>query len=92
MKQERIDFFKQLTDDAKQSLSQQDFTVSEIKEIISETPLKQLDRDIAYLRYIDCMTFDEISDQLGYDPKTIKSHLPDISIKLKSTCTKLFTK
>lgn len=92
MKQERIDFFKQLTDDAKQSLSQQDFTVSEIREIISETPLKQLDRDIAYLRYIDCMTFDEISDQLGYDPKTIKSHLPDISLKLKSTCAKIFTK
>lgn len=92
MEQDRKDFFKQLTDDAKKSLDHDSFTVSEIKEIIAETPLTQLDRDIAYYRYCECMTFEEIADKLGYDIRTIRSHLPSISISLKTTCTKLFIK
>jgi len=91
MEKDRIDFFKKLTDDAKKSLCKDNFTISEIKEIIAETPLTQLDRDIAILRYCECMSFDEIADKLEYDIRTIRKHLPTISLSLKSTCAKLFT-
>ena len=91
MEQDRKDFFKQLTEDARKSLTHDNFTVSEIKEIIAETALTQLDRDIAVYRYCECMSFDEIAEKLGYDIRTIKRHLPSISLSLKTTCAKLFT-
>ena len=92
MNQARINLFAQLTEDAKMALTAQDFTVSEIKEIINETPLSVVEREIAYCRYVDCMTFEEIADRMNYGVTTVKRHLPRISIKLKTTCTRLFLK
>ena len=71
-------------------LESKDFTVSEISEIIAETPMKDIDKRISVARYIKCMTIDEIAEQEQIDKKTVKSRLLKISLELKITCTKLF--
>jgi len=92
MEQARKEFFSNLTQDEQMDLTSHDFTISEIREIIEETPLHSLDKQIAIYRYIECMTLEEIANKLGYDVKTILSHVKKISIKLKKTCTRLFYK
>lgn len=91
MKESRVDFFSSLTDDAKRALSKDDFTVSEILEIIDETPLTDIDKEIAILRYTKCMTFEDIAVRVCLDKQTIQKRIPKISIRLKLTCTKLFS-
>lgn len=92
MKEERVNLFAKLSDDEKMALTSNDFTISEITEIINETALNKLDKNIAIMRYIKKMTFDEISIKLNRDVRTIQKRLVNISIKLKSTCVKLFIK
>lgn len=92
MRDERINFFANLTNDEKMALTSNDFTISEITEIINETALNKLDKNIAVMRYIKRMTFDEIANKLDRDIKTIQKRIPNISIKLKQTCVKLFLK
>lgn len=90
MQQFRIDLFSKLTNDEKYALSAKDFTVSEIKEIIAETSLNDIDSKIAECRYIKDMSMAEIAAIVDLDEKTIQRKLPKISVKLKSTLQKLF--
>lgn len=92
MKEERINLFAQLSDDEKMALTSNDFTITEITEIINETALNKLDKNIAVMRYIKRMTYEEISYKLNRDIRTIQKRIPNISIKLKETCVKLFIK
>ena len=69
-----------------------DFTSSEIKTIIGETPLTERDRKIATLRYIDLKSEEEIGDILFVDKKTIHTNIPKISYLLKRTASKLYSK
>jgi DNA-directed RNA polymerase specialized sigma24 family protein len=92
MKESRFDFFAQLTHDEKLGLESKDFMTSEIEEIISETPLCDLDKRISVYRYIKCMTENEIADKENVDIKTIHRRLQTISLKLKITCSRLFVK
>lgn len=91
MEQDRLNFFKQFSNDAKKDLNASYFTISEIKEIINETALTSLERDIAHKKYVECKTYEEIANECCYDERTIKRRLPNISLKLKMTCVKLFT-
>lgn len=69
-----------------------DFTSTEIKEIIGETPLTERDRHIATLRYIECKSEEEIADKLMIDKKTVHSNIPKISYSLKRTASRLYKK
>lgn len=69
-----------------------DFTSSEIKVIIGETPLTERDRKIATLRYIDLKSEEEIGDILLIDKKTVHSNIPKISLLLKRTASKIYSK
>lgn len=92
MIQARIDYFARMTKEEKQNLSPQDFTVSEFKEIIYETAFSEIDRLIVLYRYIDCMTYEEISDKVGIDIRTCRTKMIKIDAKIKSTYLKLFYK
>ena len=72
-------------------LSFNDFTASEIKEIVAEMCLSELDRNIAILRFVDCMTIDEIAYKLGIDYRTCKVHIDRIKEKFNQTCIKFFS-
>lgn len=69
-----------------------DFTSTEIKEIIGETPLTERDRHIAALRYIELKSEEEIAEKLYIDKKTVHSNIPKISYQLKRTATRLYKK
>ena len=92
MNSSRFDFFAKLTHDEKMDLESKDFLVSEIEEIIAETPLCDTDKRISVKRYIECMTEREIAEKLQLDEKTVNRRLQTISLKLKITCSRLFVK
>lgn len=90
MQQNRIEAFSKLSEEEKYRLSAKDFTVSEIREIISETSLSETDIKIAECRYIKAMTMAQIAEEVNLDEKTIQRKIPKISDKLKRTLQKLF--
>jgi DNA-directed RNA polymerase specialized sigma24 family protein len=90
MNKARIEFFAKLSTEQKLQLSHKDFTVSEIEEIIAETPLNAMWREIAKLRYVHQCTIEEIANKLYIDYKTCQRSLKGISAKLKHTCDKMF--
>lgn len=92
MKQHRFDYFCNLTKEEKAKLTFEDFTVSEIKELLEETSLRNDDRQIAIERFIECKSMQEISDNLYIDIKTCTKRIEKINQKLKSTCLKYFKK
>lgn len=90
MNQSRVDYFTQLSNEQKKGLTYDDFTVSELTEIINETPLTSLEKELAVERFINRMTYEGLSKKFYYEPRTIKSKLAKISKLLKKTCVKLF--
>lgn len=90
MTQARIDFFARLTREEKERLSADDFTVSEFKEIVCETAFTEIEKMIAIHRYVDCMTYEQISEKIGIDLRTCRSKMPKVDEKLKNTYLKLF--
>lgn len=69
-----------------------DFTSTEIRQIIGETPLTERDRHIATLRFIDRKSEEEISNDLYLDKKTVHTNIPKISCLLKRTALKIHRK
>lgn len=92
MDQGRVKYFKSLSEEEINALSHEDFTVSEIQEILNDTALSKIDRKIAHDRFIDCMTLEEISAKENYDIKTVMSHMDKICKKFVKTCKKYFHK
>lgn len=90
MKRERERFFSSKTGEEIYSLNASDFTVSEINEIIDETVLNDVDRQIAILKYVKDETIASISEQTFLDAKTVQRRIPKISHKLKKTLLKIF--
>lgn len=88
----RFDIISSLTEDAKISLTYKDFTISEIRELIKETPLTELDRKIAEMRYLELRTFDEIAEKVGMETRSVQRRVPKISVSIKNTTTKLYVK
>ena len=66
-------------------------TLSERKEVIAETALKDVDRRIATLRYLKAMTPTEIAGLLSYDERTIRRRLKGISRMLCDTLLKIIS-
>lgn len=85
MKQSRYEYFCSLTEKEKRELTFDKFTVSEIQEIINETVLRDEDRKIAELRFINCKTIQQIADFIYIDYKTCVKRLERISILIKQT-------
>ena len=67
-----------------------DFTNSEIINIINESPLNDRDKLLSRLYWVDNKVEQEIADTLGVDIKTIRRNIPKISQILKQTCAKIF--
>lgn len=63
-----------------------DFTKSQIKELINESPLNDRDKEIAYKMYAEQKTYDEIADETNIgDSKTVGNNKTRISEALKRT-------
>lgn len=67
-----------------------DFTNSEIEEIIKESSLSERDKTLAKLYWVDNKVEQDIADELYCDIKTIRRNIPKISDILKSTCSKMY--
>lgn len=81
--------FSALTKAQKENLTLKDFTVSEIKEIIAETALKDEDAAIATLRFINCKTIESIAERQGFDSRTITRRIRKIEKLLKETIQRI---
>lgn len=90
MNEEKKKILSKKTKEELFALDRKAFTLGECQGIIDDTRLTKLDRDIANLKVIDCMTFEEIGFELGIDPRTARSHWKDISIRLKTTIVQMF--
>lgn len=90
MEQFKKDLLGKKTKEELYAMDRKDFTLSECQEIINETRLTKLDRDIANLRVIKCMNFDEIAKELYIDKRTAITHWKDTSARLKNTIVMLF--
>jgi DNA-directed RNA polymerase specialized sigma24 family protein len=66
----------------------EDFTVSEMREIIAETILTDENRRIAELRYIKLLSYEQISEKVLIDKRTVQSRIKSINAKLNNTINK----
>nr|DAU61047.1 MAG TPA: ECF sigma factor [Caudoviricetes sp.] len=80
--------FSALTKEEKENLTLNDFTVSEIIELINETVLSPENRIIARLRFAKAMTIEAIAEKIKRDVKTVQRRLPAIEIQLNKTILK----
>ena len=80
--------FSALTKEEKENLTLNDFTVSEIIELINETVLSPENRIIARLRFAKDMTIEAIAEKIKRDVKTVQRRLPAIEIQLNKTILK----
>lgn len=71
------------------TLNKDFLTISELKEIISETALTEVDRTIAVMRYIDSKSVQEIASEIGYDERTVRRRLCIIGPKLCETLLRI---
>lgn len=78
-----------ITQDSKVQIDYECLTVSEIHNIISETPLTNENRQIAIKRYIELKTIDEIADEMHYDRRTVSDRLKLIYLDLQKVTIKL---
>lgn len=81
--------FQHLTEEQKQNLTFDDFTVSELREIINETVLSKENKQIAEMRFIQALTIEKIAEKMGFDKRTIKSRIASIKRKLQKTINKM---
>lgn len=85
-----IEFYKKYVHQPK-ALSFDDFTVSQLKQIIDETPMSNSDRQIAYKMFIERKTQLDIADEVGFsEPRSIGNNKDRISNRLKVTASKLY--
>ena len=80
--------FSALTKEEKENLTLNDFTVSEIIELINETVLSPENLIIARLRFAKAMTIEAIAEKIKRDVKTVQRRLPAIEIQLNKTILK----
>lgn len=81
----RIEQLKKLTEEDILKLTYKDFTVNEINTLISETPMTDLEKRIAVMRYNKEMTYQEIADKEYLDIKTARNKVTLISSKIRTT-------
>ena len=86
MKEQRLQRLSKLTDEEKYKLTYKDFTVTEIEELIAETPMCDTDKRIAVARFIKEKPDSEIAEQEHMDTRTVRRHIEEIRHRLKITC------
>lgn len=64
-------------------------TISELKEVISETALTEVDRTITIMRYVESKNVQEIASEIGYDERTVRRKLCTIVPKLCETLLRI---
>lgn len=82
MELERI---RRLNKEERENLKLEDLTMSEMEAVIAETILCEKNRKIAVLRFLKLSTFDQISETLGYDERTVAAKVKFIKERLKNT-------
>lgn len=90
MREEKQKILSKMTKDQLLTLNKNNFTKSEIIEILNETRLNNLDNKIANLYLLECYNFELISQELRIDKRTVKKHWQNISYRLKETLIKMF--
>ena len=70
----------------------EDFTTSEIAEIIKEARLNDRDKKLAKMYWVDLLCEEEISDNLMIDRKTVRNNIPKISMALKQASARFVRK
>ncbi len=73
-------------------LGYEDFTKSQLQEIIQEAYLSERDRKLATYYWVEMLSEDEISTRLQIDRKTVRNNVPKISNTLKETASKIYSK
>lgn len=85
-----VDFYRKYIHNAP-VLEFTDFTVSQLKEIIDETPMSLTDREIAYKMYIERKTYSEIAEECDIlEPRTIGNNKDRIRELLKLTASRIY--
>ena len=87
-----LTFYETVKKDRSVDLCVECFTVSDINNIIAETPLTKENRLIATKRYADRETVEEIADELGYDKRTIEVRLKLISMEMTKVTVKMYAR
>lgn len=88
----KVDFerFSKYTKEEKEKCRLADLTVSEIKTVISETQFaKEIDVEIATLRYTKHLSQEKIAEKVGYQRKGIQYRLSDIEKRMNQTLQKI---
>lgn len=80
--------FIALTKEERENLTLDDFTISEILELINETVLSPENRTIARLRFAKAMTIEAIAEKVNRDMKTVQRRIPIIKKQLNKTILK----
>lgn len=81
--------FKNISEEQKAKLWVMDFTVSELKEILNETVMSDIDREIAELRFLKLLSIEKIAERLQYDKRTISSRIKSIQERIEKTIKNL---
>lgn len=68
----------------------EDFTASQIKEIIEESTLIERDKKLARYYWLEMMSEEMIANELQVDRKTVRNNIPKISVILKATASKIY--
>lgn len=63
--------------------------VSEIREVIDETPMTPTDRKMLWLRFAQCATYDEIAEEVGLERRAVKRRIGKLCSKIEETKPKL---
>lgn len=71
------------------TLNKDFLTISELKEVISETALTEVGRTIAVMRYVESKNVQEIASEIGYDERTVRRKLCIIGPKLCETLLRI---
>lgn len=84
-----VDFYKEYLQGTLY-LDYNDFTSSQIREIIDESPLSELDKKLSIYYWLEMRSEEDIARELGIDKKTVRKHIPNVSMVLKKTSSRLY--
>lgn len=89
--QSRLEEIRNLINESKDIIDPSNFSISELKLIIDETPLSAEDREIAQLKYITGLKNIEIFFKMKWNSRvTVETHIKRIGKAMLDTCHKIF--
>lgn len=86
-----VEFYKTYDINKPSVFNYNDFTVSQIKQIIEESPMSLQDKKIAYKMFAERKTYETIAEECDISqPLTISNNKDRIKNILKQTCGKIY--